>query len=412
MRFETSHRRDTENTERAQRIRFSLRILCVLCVSAVSLLSFQYARAATPRDTGSFVFVQETDRASLLAAVRMAGDYLVRMQLQDGSFHYSYDPLRDHTSQRTYNIVRHAGTVYSLFELYAATREARYLDAARRGVSYLRTRFHPARKKNAFYVLDNDGKAKLGAMGLALLAHARQIELDPASADRASAGKLANMILVMQRRDGSFESYYPIRGDEPRGSVSLYYPGEAILGLMHLFKSNGDKRLLDAARRGADYLIKSQRGMSPLPPDAWLIQALETLYNTGREQKYAEHALKLAEAMMAEQYTASDHAGYAGAFRPGVPRSTPAASRSEGLLAAYRIARSIDDPRASRIAASLKAAARFQLTQQFKTGTDHGLPNPERARGGFRESITSARIRIDFVQHNISSLLGVAYTLY
>jgi hypothetical protein len=389
----------------------------LLFVSAVSLLSFQYAHAAALRDTGNTVFVQETDRAGLLAAARMAGDYLVRMQRQDGSFHYSYDPLKDRTSLRAYNIVRHAGTVYSLFELYAATREARYLDAARRGADYLKTRFRPAREKNAIYVLDNDGKAKLGAMGLALVALARQIELDPNSADRKNADKLANMILVMQRADGSFASYYPIRGDEPRGSISLYYPGEAILGLMHLFKSNGDKRLLNAARRGADYLIESQRGMTPLPPDAWLIQALETLYNTGREQKYAnqkyaEHALRLAEAMIAEQYTASDPAGYAGAFRPGVPRSTPAASRSEGLVAAYRIARSIDDPRAPSIAASLKAAARFQLSQQFKADTDHGLPNPERARGGFRESITSMQIRIDFVQHNISSLLGVAYTLY
>ena len=41
--FETSHRRDTENTERAQsRIWFSLRPLCVLCVSAVNLLLFPY----------------------------------------------------------------------------------------------------------------------------------------------------------------------------------------------------------------------------------------------------------------------------------------------------------------------------------------------------------------------------------
>ncbi len=49
--YGTSHRRDTENTERAQRRRFSLRprrvrstssAICVLCVSAVSLLLFPY----------------------------------------------------------------------------------------------------------------------------------------------------------------------------------------------------------------------------------------------------------------------------------------------------------------------------------------------------------------------------------
>ena len=376
---------------------------------------------------GNPVFAQETDRAGLMAAARMAGDYLVRMQLEDGSFHYSYDPVEDHTSRRTYNIVRHAGTVSSLFELYSATREARYLDAARRGALYLKTRFRPAREKGAVYVLDNDGKAKLGALGLALLALARQIELDPGSADLKSANKLAKMILVMQRADGSFVSYYHLRGDEPRGSVSLYYPGEAILGLMHLFKTSGDRKLLDAARRGADYLVESQRKLNPLPSDAWLIQALEALHKTGREQKndsqkqvdqkiadqkYADHALKLAERMIADQYTTNEPAGYAGGFGPGLPRATPAAARAEGLLAAYRIARSIDDPRAARIAASLRAAARFQLSQQFTADNSQGLRNPERARGGFRQSLTSKRIRIDYVQHNISSLLGVAYTLY
>jgi hypothetical protein len=281
----------------------------------------------------------------------------------------------------------------------------------------LKTRFRPARERGAVYVIDNDGKAKLGAVGLALLALARQIELDPGFADRESANKLAKMILVMQRADGSFISYYPVRGDEPRGSVSLYYPGEAILGLMHLFKTSGDHRLLDAARRGALYLIESQRRMNRPPSDAWLIQALEALHKAGREQKngdqkYADHALRLAERMMADQYTASDPAGYAGAFGPGPPRVTPAAARAEGLLAAYRIARSIDDQRAARIAAALRAAARFQLSQQFTADSSNGLRNPERAHGGFRESLTSMRVRIDYVQHNISSLLGVAYTLY
>jgi len=417
MRFKSSHCRATEIAQRKHILLCAASV--ALCISAVNLFSFQCAHAAALRNSGS---VQETNRARLMAAVRLAGDYLVRMQLEDGSFHYSYDAAEDRASRHVYNIVRHAGTVCSLFELYSATREARYLDAARRGVIYLKTRFRPAREKGALYVLDNDGKAKLGAVGLALLALARQLAIDLASADHKSANGLAKMIIVMQREDGSFISYYPIRGDEPRGSVSLYYPGEAILGLMHLFKFNGDRRLLDAARRGADYLIESQRKMSPPPPDAWLIQALEALHNTGREQKYfnekydnkkyADHALRLAERMIADQYTASAPAGYAGAFGPGSPRSTPAAARAEGLLAAYRIALSIDDPRAARIEASLKASTRFQLSQQFTADNSNGLPDPERARGGFRESLTSKRIRIDYVQHNISSLLGVAYTLY
>jgi hypothetical protein len=355
--------------------------------------------------------VNEISRAQMLAAARAGGDYLVRAQKPDGSFHYSYNPLRDEASDRAYNFVRHAGAAISLFDLYRVTREARYLDAARLAVTHLKTRFRAGRESDSAYVLDNDGKAKLGANGLALVALASQMELDPKSADRQSAARLANLLLAMQRKDGSFESYYRIKGDEPSESVSLYYPGEAILGLMRLYKLNGDKRLLDGARRGASYLIESQSRMETLPPDAWLMQALEALNATEREPRYAIHAIALAEAMIAEQYGNDNRAGFAGAFRPGLPRATPAASRAEGMLAAYRLARLTSDARASRIAEALKSSARFQLSQQFDRDNSFFLPNAERAAGGFREGLASLRIRIDFVQHNISSLLGIANIL-
>ena len=353
----------------------------------------------------------EISRALLLGAARAGGDYLIRMQKDDGSFYYTYNPLRDEANDRAYNIVRHAGAAISLFDLYRASRDTRYLDSARRAVTYLKTRFHPARESNAVYVLDNDGKAKLGANGLALIALAKQMELDPKSSDRESAARLANLILAMQRKDGSFESYYSIRGDEPRESVSLYYPGEAILGLVQLHRLNGDKRLLDAARRGAAYLIQSQSRMENLPHDAWLIEALEALHEIQRDPRYVIHAIAIAEAMIARQYAEDDPAGFAGAFRSGLPRSTPAASRAEGLLSAYRLARLTNDARAARIAGALKLSARFQLSQQFDRDNSFFLPNAERAAGGFREGLTSTRIRIDFTQHNISSLLGIAAML-
>ena len=151
--------------------------------------------------------------------------------------------------------------------------------------------------------------------------------------------------------------------------------------------------------------------MHALPPDAWLMQALEALYNIGREKRYADHTLALAAAIIAEQYTDADPDGYAGGFGPGPPRVTPAASRAEGLVAAYRLARSTGDARASSIVASLKASARFQLTQQFTSENNASARNPARAAGGFFEGSTEQWVRIDFVQHNISSLLGIAATL-
>ena len=351
------------------------------------------------------------NRDRLVAAARLGGDYLVRMQMADGRFRYSYNPVTNQFSKLSYNILRHAGAAISLFDLYSATRDTRYLKAATKAVVYLKTRLRRANKAGLL-VPDHDGKAKLGANGLALIAFVRYIELTGSAQARAQAVGLARLIMAMQASDGSFKSYYAIRGHPASLRVSLYYPGEAILGLLRLYNLTRDSKLLDAARRGADYLIKSQQSADDLPPDAWLIQALEQLYKIGHEPRYASHAIDLAEAMIADQYTIDDGSERAGAFRPGEPRATPAASRAEGLVASYRLARATGDARAGKIAEALRAAARFQMSQQYTAQNSAQLANPAVASGGFRESLTSPRIRIDFVQHNISSLLAVADALY
>jgi len=181
-----------------------------------------------------------------------------------------------------------------------------------------------------------------------------------------------------------------------------------MLGLIRLYKLNRDSRLLDAARRGADYLVAVQRRQRDLPPDAWLVQALESIYQMTKAARYAEHATDLAASMAASLYPADGPEGYAGAVAPGIPRATPTASRCEAMLAGYRVARATGDPRAERLLAAARAAAAFQLTQQFSLDNAFFLPNPARAAGGFHESLDSTRIRIDYVQHNISSLLRLA----
>jgi len=374
--------------------------------------SFELSAAIRSHGPATVAPAADLNRDRLLLAARSGGDYLIRMQKPDGSFHYYYDAGTDRFESRRYNTVRHAGTALSLLDLYAATRDNRYLASSRRAIAFLKTRFRSARSRGAVYVIDYDGKAKLGASGLALAALARQIQLDRRFGDRQSATRVANLILQMQRKDGSFEMRYRVQDDDEPGFESLYYPGEALLGLIRLYQLTGDRRLLNAAKLGAGFLIEAQRRMDTLPADSWLMQALGELFKTDPQRAYANHAVALAEAMIAGQYDDRDPPGYAGGFGPGSPRATPAASRAEGLVSAYRLARLIGDVRATAIAGALRACARFQLAQQFAAENSEALPNPARARGGFREGLASPKIRIDFVQHNISSLLGIAETLY
>jgi AMMECR1 domain-containing protein len=381
-----------------------------------------------------FVPDHDVTPARLIAAARSGGDYLVRIQKPSGRYDYLYDALLDSVPGNHYNIIRHAGTAVSLFDLYRATTDRRYLLSAVHAVDYLKTRFRPApssldpgpgsveadsalqSKKSrssgpagtsAIYVLDYDGKSRLGANGLTLLVLTREMRLAPRPGDATAAKGVANAIIAMQRPDGSLDMYYRAGDDEEEG-YSLYYPGEAMLGLIELYRLAPDPKLLEAVTRGADYLINSQRQLASLPPDAWFEQTLEVLHAVNGSRKYSDHAIDLALSMIKDQYTAAAPAGFEGAISPGIPRSTPAGSRAEGNLAAYRLARSLGDPRAPQILSAIKSSAAFQLSQQFNAENSFFLPDPARAAGGFHESIISMRVRIDYVQHNISSLLGLA----
>ena len=385
------------------------------CLMAAALVGFictgtigmQENRPATRSNTDRRF--ENTSKARLLAAATAGGEYLVRMQRPDGSFIYSYDPVTD-LSSNSNNIVRHAGTILSLVDLYAATGNRKFLKAAEKAAGFLETRFRrygEDRSSKAIYVLDFDHKAKLGANGLALIALTRLAEFDLRPKRLRDANAIAEMILLMQRKDGGFESYYRLHEEDPAGDVSLYYPGEAMLGLIRLYRITGDARFMESAGRGAEYAIKSQRTLGSLPLDAWLVQALEALYSLNPKEEYAVHAIALAKAMMADQYTDGND-DFLGGFGPGIPRATPAASRCEGMLAAYRLAAAVNDGRANGIMEAIGLSLRFQLSQQFTPENAGSSKRPARALGGFRESPTEARIRIDFVQHNVCSLLGAA----
>jgi len=53
----------------------------------------------------------------------------------------------------------------------------------------------------------------------------------------------------------------------------------------------------------------------------------------------------------------------------------------------------------------------FQLMTQFQPESVMYLLDPQEALGGFHNSLTNFEIRIDYVQHNVSSILCLAEIL-
>ena len=141
--------------------------------------------------------------------------------------------------------------------------------------------------------------------------------------------------------------------------------------------------------------------------DHWLLYGLNDLYRQRPNELYLNHAFRIANAIIQSQNRDPLYPDWLGSYYDP-PRSTPTATRSEALYAAYQLARDYSDwDFAQKVLGAFYLDVSFQLQTQFRPESVMYLDDPQRALGGFHRSLTDYEIRIDYVQHNISSLVGL-----
>lgn len=356
---------------------------------------------------------------ALLDAALRGGEYLRRHQEADGSFDYAYAPKRDEVDDDD-NLLRRAGTCYSLIELHrAAPAETQgefgqptFLEVARRGLAALLDRHTqavalPGMEPSVEAVISPGDELKLGGSALLALALVEYQNVSGDSGWLPRVQNLARFLVSQQEEDGHFVSKISLEGRR-FDFESGYYPGEAILALTRLHRLDGDPRWLEVARRGADWLIQVRDGdktTAELAHDHWLLMALDALDELSGDEVYGQHAGRIAQAILDAQRKTAPHLDWVGSFYDP-PRSTPTATRAEALVAMHRLARR--QGRATRpYLESLLRMAAFQRRCQLDEVSAMYLPRPDLAVGGFRRGLTHFEIRIDYVQHNVSALLGV-----
>jgi hypothetical protein len=346
----------------------------------------------------------------LVEAAVAGGDYLARMTDPDGRFTYRYDPATGPKGE-DYNLVRHAGTVYAMLELYELSRDVDLLAAAERAIRYLTSALSPCGSSGdgTLCVVD-DGSISLGANALAVLALTEHARVTGEETHLDTAAALAEWIVETQAEDGQFLIH---RQEYPEGSVSdfesAYYPGEAVFALARLYGIDPQTRWLDAAELAARWVITVRDDVTDaeLVHDHWLLYGLDELHRLRPDPIYLAHAARLASVIVEAQNRKVPYPDWEGGyFSP--PRTTPTATRSEGLAAAYRILRDYGS-RGSEggLLEALRIGVEFQLQTQLREERVMYFDSPARALGGFTGSLTDREVRIDYVQHNLSSLLAL-----
>lgn len=369
--------------------------------------------------------------------IRWAAGYLSEAVTVSGRFVYLRDLQGSAGDPRRYNVLRHAGALYAMASYpvieppdggftEAIKRTAAYLVGCcvgpvdgRTGLLALWSPPERAGSRHAYL------QAKLGGTGLALAALVQVEFVQPGTTAPEMLAQLAHFIVFMQKPDGSFYSkYIPSRGERSDEWISLYYPGEAALGLIMLHELSGDSRWLAAAIDALRYLARTREGRGPLPADHWALIATARLLKQNPEAlreasptfipwsekahplsikgTLRDHAEALVENILAEQIEGHERRCLNGGFSPD-GRVTPTATRLEGLLSALSFLP--EGALRDRVLRAVNIGIRFLVEAQIKNGPTQGAftrSSPLCTSPDARAN----EIRIDYVQHALSAMIA------
>lgn len=324
-----------------------------------------------------------------MEAIEVAGSgtrCLTGLLTAEGRFKYRYDS-RSGVVLAGYNALRHAGAVWSMLDVYRDLPETQILSGARRAVHFLLDSYLRFFRECGNVCICEENKIKLGGNALAILALVSLFEFTGERFLVVLAEQLANFMLSQRTASGGLVHKRYFTSGKIADFSSQYYTGEALLALLTLYRVTGESRWLEAVREIEAGLAADNYGVAE--QSHWMLYTLERLIAFDASPVYYRHAAQIAGHIL-------DNPGYL-----HWQRSTPIACRSEGLLAFLRIPApdGVDD-------GIIRRRCLDQLELNLQVQRSFRLPDGSFVRGGGDRR--THEVRIDYIQHNISSFLHYA----
>lgn len=322
--------------------------------------------------------------------ILQASGFLKDQVREDGSFVYRMDPRFD-TENDSYNILRHAGTIWSMVLSWRIEEDPALAEAIDRALDYLVSQVVYAEGGRAYVYEASSDEIKLGGCGISILALTEYMDAFRTEEYLDLCKALGEGILYLLDQETG-EYYHVLNADfTPKEATrTVYYDGEATYALCRLYGLTGEDRWLQAARSAVDHFIREDYTQYK---DHWVSYAVSELtkYVTDEPVYYA-FALENVRVNLDKI----------------VSREITNPINLELLMAAFelydRVASSganIEGFDAEAFLRAISARAKRQLDGYLYPEVAMYLANPRRALNAFMAREDGFRIRIDDVQHNI-----------
>ena len=365
----------------------------------------------------------------LRKAIHQSARYLINACDFDGKFQYriSLDPNIE--VKPGYNMLRHAGSIYALAMYSDRSPDEITQRAMERAVHFLKDKtIHPLPGRPDLLAVWSDPQiilkqrpfeAKLGGTGLGLVALLSMEKIKPGTTSIEYLRKMGNFLRYMQKKDGSFYCKF-IPSAEGRSDrwKSLYYPGEAALGLLMLNEGDPSAVWRNAAADAIANLARIRAGKTEVEADHWALLAtakLLPIYDRSHRplprKAIVDHAIQICTSILNQAEKVPPIPTVYGCFTND-GRTTPTATRLEGLLAALTFWPQDHDELRHRIKDQVNKGVSFLMSSQITRGQYagaiprgvHPLPQTHpRYTHAFNRGVSE--VRIDYVQHALSAMI-------
>lgn len=308
---------------------------------------------------------------------------LANLIQKNGSYKYRYDSQSGDLLEG-YNVLRHAGTVWAMLDVYRTVSDDRILVCCRQAVRYLLDTYLSFFRSYNNACICEENIIKLGGNALSILALISLFEITQDRFLLVIAEQLAQFILAQRTENGRLVHKRYFQSGKISDFHSMYYTGEALFALLALYRLTQQTQWYEAVREIEKELAPQDYGVEE--QSHWMLYFLELLSNYEASPLYYHHAKKIVLHILENpEYLSWE-------------RSTPIACRSEGLLAFLRMKRpeNVED---KALCERCLEQIQFNLNKQLA----FRLPDGSFIRGG--NDRRKDEVRIDYIQHNISSFL-------
>lgn len=343
----------------------------------------------------------------VIEAINKMAFYLCSNCRKDGKFVYLINKNTNEYTD-TYNVLRHAGSVYALTEFAKISPNAKrdVLPVIARSIKWIR-------KKCSVKIMDYQGiitnkkitknkeksQVKLGANALVIIALLGYDSIKQGAVNKSYLKKLADFMVFMQKDDGSFYSKYMINGGKKDDWESSYYPGEAALAFAELNHIFDNEYYFNKAVFALSKLAKNRQLLSEteIEADHWALIATNKIIMNKLLPEYYKHLLSYHAEQIANAIA------YNWRIVLSQKRTTPISTRLEGLIAYLNFANELNFP-VDKIFNIIEEGIAYLLNAYERNGNYTG--GVTREFESSQPDSKSNEIRIDYVQHALCAMLN------